>query len=165
MGFIDYDHALRLVKVRTKKTAANNGKSKRPAMEQSANIASEALVNPDRVDDLSELLNNLQQTLESADATSARTQKVRTQLSDSSTETFTTVRLDVLNLVAKVLDDGVYGGLIQIDLDDIDDLLRRFNVQEHVVDTWKRDGIREIPRAHRGGRGERECNRRTLRGL
>ena len=41
-----------------------------------------------------------------------------------------------MNLVAKLLDDGVYGGLIQIDLDDIDDLLRRFNVQEHVIAKW-----------------------------
>ena len=144
LGFIDYDHAQRLVKARTKKGAANNGKPKRRAMEQSVNLAAEALVNPDRVEDLSEVLKNLQQTLESAEVTSARTQKVRTQLSDSSTETFTTIRLDVVNLVAKVLDDGVYGGLIQIDLDDIDDILRRFNVQEHVLAKWKRDDIREI---------------------
>ena len=144
LGFIDYGHAQRLVKVRTKKGAAKNGKPKRRAMEQSANLPAEALINPDRVEDLSAVLKNLQQTLESAEVTSARTQKVRTQLSDSSTETFTTVRLDVVNLVAKVLDEGVYGGLIQIELDDIDDLLRRFNVQEHVVVKWKRDDIREV---------------------
>ena len=42
------------------------------------------------------------------------------------------------------LDDGVYGGLIQIDLDDIDDLLRRFNIQEHVIAKWKRDDIRKV---------------------
>ena len=51
---------------------------------------------------------------------------------------------------------GVYGGLVQIDLDDIDDLLRRFNVQEHVIGTWTRNDITkvldEIADATDGGR-------------
>lgn len=144
MGAIDYDHAERLIKTRTKKPAPVNGKPARPATERSADVASEALVDPDRVDDLNELLENLQQTLENADETSVRTEKVRTQLSQSSTEAFTTVRLDVMNLVAKLLDDGVYGGLVQIDLDDIDDLLRRFNIQEHVIAKWERGDIRTV---------------------
>ena len=144
IGFIDYDHAERLVKARTKKPGPNNDKPQRPATERSMDVASETLVNPEGVDNLSELLENLQQRLESAEATSVRTEKVRTQLSDSSMEIYTTVRLDVVNLVAKMLDDGVYGGLIQIDLDDIDDLLRRFNVQEHVLAKWKRDDIHMV---------------------
>ena len=144
MGFIDYEHAQRLVKAGTKKRTANGGERKRRAMERSADVAAEALVNSSRVPDLTELLQNLQRTLDSAETTSARTEKVRTPLSNSSTEIFTTIRLDVVNLVAKMLDDGVYGGLIRIDLDDIDDLLRRFNVQEHVLDKWKRDKIREV---------------------
>ena len=144
MGFIDYDHAQRLVKVRTKKRSTSNGEPQQPALERSADVASEALVNHHRAKDLSAVLENLQQTLESADGSSVRTEKVRTQLADSSTETFSTVRLDVVNVVAKVLDDGVYGGLIQIDLDDMDDVLRRFNVQEHVVDRWKRGRIHEV---------------------
>lgn len=141
---IDYDHAERLIMARTKKPAPANGKPPKAATERSADVASDALVDPDRSDDLKELLDNLQETLGNADETSVRTEKVRTQLSESSTEAFTTVRLDVLNLVAKLLDDGVYGGLIQIDLDDIDDLLRRFNVQEHVIAKWQRDDIRKV---------------------
>lgn len=144
MDAIDFDHAERLVKARTKKVSPPNGKPARPATERSADVASEALVDPDRMDDLTELLGNLQQTLENADETSVRTEKVRTQLAASSTEAFTTVRLDVMNLVAKLLDDGVYGGLIQIDIDDIDDLLRRFNIQEHVIAKWQRDDIRTV---------------------
>ena len=144
MGFIDYDHAQRLVKVRTKKRSTSNGKPQQPALERSADVASEALVNHHRAKDLSAVLENLQETLESADGSSVRTEKVRTELADSSTETFSTVRLDVVNVVAKVLDDGVYGGLIQTDLDDMDDVLRRFNVQEHVVDRWKRGRIHEV---------------------
>ena len=143
-GFIDYEHAQRLIKAGTKKRTTNGDKGKRRAMERSSDVAAEALVNSSRVADLTELRENLQRTLDSAETTSARTEKVRTPLSDSSTEIFTTVRLDVVNLVAKMLDDGVYGGLIRIDLDDIDDLLRRFNVQEHVLDKWKRDKICEV---------------------
>jgi hypothetical protein len=144
MGAIDYDHAERLIKARTKKPPAANGKPARPTTERSADVASETLVDPERVDDLKELLSNLQETLENADETSVRTEKIRTQLSESSTEAFTTVRLDVMNLVAKLLDDGVYGGLVQLDLDDIDDLLRRFNVQEHVIARWEHDDIRKV---------------------
>ena len=156
MGFIDYDHAQRLVKARTRRPPPTNGKPQRPETERSTDVAADSLVNPDRDKDLDELLENLQQTLESAEATSVRTEKIRTQFSDSPTESFTNVRLDVVNLVAKMLDDGVYGGLVQIDLDDIDDLLRRFNVQEHVIVRWTRDDIRkvldEIAEAVEGGR-------------
>jgi hypothetical protein len=141
---IDYEHAERLIKARTKKPVPTNGKPPKAPTERSADVASDALVDPDRSDDLKELLDNLQETLGNADETSVRTEKVRTQLSESSTEAFTTVRLDVMNLVAKLLDDGVYGGLIQIDLEDIDDLLRRFNVQEHVIAKWERDDIRKV---------------------
>ena len=101
-------------------------------------------MNQERVNDLGEVLANLQQTLASTEASSGRTEKVRTQLLDSSMETFSTVRLDVVNLAAKLLDDGIYGGLIECDLDHIDDLLRRLNVQEHIVDRWERDRVREV---------------------
>ena len=144
LGFIDYQQAQRLIKVRSTKRTSSNSASQRPPIESSAEVAAEALVNHNRVDALSELLDSLQQSLGSADSTSARTEKVRASLPDSTTETFTTVRLDVVNLVAKVLDDGVYGGRIAIDLDDIDDLLRRFSVQEHVINKWKRDETTEI---------------------
>lgn len=156
MGFIDYDHAQRLVKARTRKPPPTNGKPPRPETERSTDVASDTLINPDRAKDLGELLENIQQKLEAAEPTSVRTEKIRTQFSDSPTESFTSVRLDVVNLVSKMLDDGVYGGLVQIDLDDIDDLLRRFNVQEHVVVRWTRDDIRnvldEIAEAVAGGR-------------
>jgi hypothetical protein len=142
-GAIDYDHAERLIKARTKKPSSGKGKS-RPTTERSSDVAADALVDPERIDDLNDLLSNLQETLEGADETSVRTEKVRTQLSESSHEAFTTVRLDVMNFVAKLLDDGVYGGLVKIDLDDIDDLLRRFNVEDHVIARWQRDDIRKV---------------------
>ena len=156
MDFIDYDNAQRIVKARSKKRRTENDKPPRPATERSIDVASETLVNPDRVEDLCELLENLRLTLESADATSVRPEKVRTPFSNSSTESITTVRLDVVNLVAKVLDEGIYGGLVRIDLDDVGDMLRRFNAQEHVLANWTRDevyGVLEhIAEAAEGGR-------------
>ncbi len=139
---IDYEHALRLVNAHTKK-GGNKDKSRRPKKKPSVDFAAEALVNSNRVDDLNDLHTNLQRTLEAADTRSARTVNVRSQLS-SSIETITTVRMDVVNLIVKVLDDGIYGGLIQSDLDDINDLLRRFNVHEHVVAKWERGKILEV---------------------
>ena len=153
---IDYDHAERLVKARTRRPPPTNGKRKPPEREPAADIASDSLINPERHRDLDELLDNLRQTLEAADGTSVRTETIRTQFSDTPAESVTTVRLDVVNLVAKMLDDGVYGGLVQIDLDGINDLLRRFNVQEHVIGRWTRDDITkvldEIAGASDGGR-------------
>jgi hypothetical protein len=143
-GAIDYDHAERLIKARAKKPPPANGKPPRASVERSGDVASEALVDPERVEDLKELLSNIQETLGNVDETSVRSEKVRTALTQSSTEAFTTVRLDVMNLVAKLLDDGVYGGLIKIDLSDIDDLLRRLNVQEHVIARWQREDIRKV---------------------
>ena len=93
MGFLDYDHAQRLVKVRTKKRITSNGKPQRPALERFGGRRLRSPGHHHRVKDLSEVLENLQQTLESADVSSVRTEKVRTQLADSSTETFSTVRL------------------------------------------------------------------------
>ena len=144
MASIDYDHAQRLVKVGGNRRGGGHGTQERPSAQRSADVAADALIDHGRVNDLRAVLDNLRQTLESAEASSVRTEKVRTQLLDSSTETFSAVRLDVVNLVAKMLDDGIYGGLIQIDLDDIDGLLRRFNVQEHVVDRWRRTRVLEV---------------------
>ena len=76
MDFIDYEHALSLVKAHTKK-GRNTGKGRRPKKIQSVAFAAAALVNSNHADDLDELLKNLQQTLESANTTSARTENVR----------------------------------------------------------------------------------------
>ena len=99
VGFIDYDHAQRLFKARRRTPGGGNGEPPRPSVERSADVASDALVNSERANDLREVLMNLQQTLETVEASSARTEKFRTQLGDSSAETSSTVRLDVVNLV------------------------------------------------------------------
>jgi hypothetical protein len=155
-GTIDYDHAERLIRARTKKPPAGGDKKPRPTTERSTDVAADALLDSERTEDLNDLLSNLQASLEEADETSVRTEKIRTQLSEASNEAFTTVRLDVVNFVAKLLDDGVYGGLVKIDLDDVDDLLRRFNVEDHVLAHWQRSDIRKvlnhIAEASEGGR-------------
>ncbi len=141
-GTIDFEHAERLIKARSKKPST--GKPPRPATEKATAVAAAALVDPERSEELEGLLSDLQKTLEEADETSVRTEKIRTQVSGTATAATTTVRLDILNFVAKILDEGVYGGLVQADLDDVDDLLRRFNVQEHVIVRWERQRIREV---------------------
>ena len=45
---IDFDHAERLIKARTKKSAPANGKPPKAATERSAEVAADALVDPDR---------------------------------------------------------------------------------------------------------------------
>jgi hypothetical protein len=145
-GTLDFEHAERLIKARTKKPPPEGGKGKppRPATEKAAAVAAEALVDPERDEELGGLLAELGETLEKADETSVRTEKIRVQVPGATTAATATVRLDILNFVAKILDEGVYGGLVQVDLDDMDDLLRRFNVQEHVVARWEHKQIREV---------------------
>ena len=143
MGAIDFEHAERLIKARTKKPGKKDGAT-RPTSEQAVNVAAEALMSNSRKADVTEVLETLQASLKDANDSSARTDRVRTALSSSGTEAFTTARLDVINFVAKLLDDGIYGGLVEVDVEDIDDALRRFNFEEHVLGRWERDRIDQV---------------------
>jgi hypothetical protein len=148
MGALDFEAAERLIKARTKKktkkTDGDEDEKPKKTTERAAEVAADALVDPDREDDLDEVLEEMQKSLRSVDDTSVRTEKVRTPLSSSSVEVTTTARLDVINLVAKLLDDGLYGGLLKSESDEINAILRRFNAQEDIVKRWERDEIRTV---------------------
>jgi hypothetical protein len=149
MGAIDFEAAERLIKARTKKKpkpgADGEGDDKpTKTTEKAVEVAAESLVDPDRDDDLNEVLEELQKCLGAVDDTSVRTEKVRTLLSSSSVEVTAMARFDVINLVAKLLDDGLYGGLLKSESDEINAILRRFNAEEDIVHRWQRDEIRTV---------------------
>lgn len=147
MGAIDFEAAERLIKARTKKKSkSTDDEDEKPkkTTERAGEVAADALVDPDREDDLDEVLEEMQKSLGNVDDTSVRTEKVRTPLSSSSVEVTTTARLDVINLVAKLLDDGLYGGLLKSESDEINAILRRFNAEEDIVARWERDEIRTV---------------------
>jgi len=147
MGAIDFEAAERLMKARStkpKKDKGDEATAPKKTIEKAVEVAAAALVDPDRDDDLAEVLENLAANLDSADGTSVRTEKVRTALSASSVEVVTTARFDVVNLIAKMLDDGIYGGLIRSESEDINPVLRRFNAEEDVLARWTRDKLQNV---------------------
>ena len=148
MGAIDFDAAERLMKARTSKTKKrtdDGATAPKKTTEKAVEVAAAALVDPERDDDLEEVLDNLTESLSgSDDDTSVRTEKIRTALSSSTVEVTTTARFDVVNLIAKMLDDGLYGGLIRSESEEIDPLLRRFNAQEDVVARWERSTLQNV---------------------
>ncbi len=52
--------------------------------------------------------------------------------------------LDVLNLVSRLIGDGVYGALVQSGSIDIEDMLRRFQGDTDVLKRWQREQITEL---------------------
>jgi len=137
-------NAERLIKARTKKPSSGSDKSSRPKTEHAVAIAAEALIEPDRRADAEAILRDLREQLEKMDDTSRRPEKMRVGLPDGSTEATTTARQDVLALMARLLHDGVYGGLLEIGEQAMDIILPRFDAEQHVLKRWERDYIREL---------------------
>jgi hypothetical protein len=145
MGAIDFPAAQQLVKARTARPSKDkDGTTTTRQTEKAVEVAAEALVDPDRTSDVDEVLTNIQTQLENVNDTSVRTQKVPTALSGSTTEVTAAARLDVVNLAAKLIDDGLYGGLVKSESDDINAVLRRFNAEEDILARWERPALENV---------------------
>jgi len=139
---ISFEAADRLVRARVKKPKPNG--SKRPPTEKVTKVAAEALVDDDRTEDITAIVDNLKTQLNELDEGKLAPQTIRTRLPDGTTEAVTTARLDVLNLLGKVLGEDTYGGLIQVEAPDLESALRRFDVEQHLVARWEGDRIGEF---------------------
>lgn len=139
---ISFHAADHLVRARVKKPKPDGGK--RPPTEKVAKVAAEALVDEDRAEDVAAIVENLQTQLNALDEGKLRPETIRTKLPDSTTEAVTTARLDLLNLLGKVLGEDTYGGLIEIDAPDLESALRRFDVEQHLIGRWHGDRIGEF---------------------
>lgn len=145
MSTIDFPAAQQLVKARTARPSPDkNGRKESKKTEKAVEVAAEALVEPDRTGDVDEVLTNIQTELDNVNDTSVRTQKVPTALSGSTTKVTAVARLDVVNLAAKLIDDGLYGGLVKSESEDINAVLRRFNAQEDIVARWERGDLENV---------------------
>jgi hypothetical protein len=139
---ISFHAADQLVRARVKKPKPDAGK--RPPTEKVAKVAAEALVDEDRAEDVEAIVDNLQTQLNALDEGKLRPETVRTKLPDGTTEAVTTARLDLLNLLGKVLGEDTYGGLIEVDAPDLESALRRFDVEQHLIARWHGDRIGEF---------------------
>jgi hypothetical protein len=139
---VSFQAAERLVRARVKKPKPDG--SKRPPTEKVTKVAAEALVDEDRAEDVAAIVENLQLQLNALDEGKLRPETIRTKLPDGATEAVTTARLDLLNLLSKVLGEDTYGGLIDVDASDLESALRRFDAEQHLVARWQGDRIREF---------------------
>ncbi len=132
------------MRARVKKPKSDGSKRPRPPTEKVTRVAAEALVDEDRSEDVATILDNLQTQLNGLDEGKLRPETIRTKLPDGVTEAVTTARLDLLNLLGKVLGEDTYGGLIEIDAPDLESALRRFDIEQHLVVRWHGDRIQEF---------------------
>lgn len=139
---ISFDAAERLVKARAKKPSTD-GKP-RPTSEKATTVAAEALVDEDRTADVSAIVDGLQKQLNELDESRLRPQTVKVSLPDAGTDAVATARLDTINVLSKLLDNGTYGGLIEVEAPDLESALRRFDAQQHLIARWERERIAEF---------------------
>lgn len=140
---ISFQSAEQLIRARTTRKTVTNGSS-RPSTEKIANVVVETLLDETQASDVPVIVEELQQQLNGLDEPCLRPQAVKISLPDVASEAMTTARLDIINLMCKVLGDGVYGGLIEVEAPDIEDALRRFDVQQHLVARWERERLSEF---------------------
>ena len=139
---VSFQAADRLVRARTKKLKPDS--PKRLPTVKASKVAAEALVDEDRAEDVAAIVANLQEVLNNLDEGKLRPETIRTRLPDGSTEAVATARLDLLNLLGKVLGEDTYGGLIDVDAPDLESALRRFDVEQHLVTRWQGDRISDF---------------------
>lgn len=140
---ISYQAAERLVKARAKKPSSGKGPTKK-STDHATDVAAASLVDSSRATDVEALVTALQKELNATESSSLRPQTIRVPLSGVGAEAVATARLDVVNAVGKLLGEEVYGGLVQIEAPDLENALRRFDAQQHVVSRWERAAIDEL---------------------
>lgn len=129
--------------IRARKKPKPNG-SKRPPTEKMSKVAAEALVDEDRAEDVVVIVEHLKAQLNQLDEGKLRPETIRLRLPDGTTEAVTTARLDLLNLMSKVLGEDSYGALIDMEAADLESALRRFDVEQHLVARWTGERISEF---------------------
>lgn len=139
---VSFQAADRLVRARTKKPKTDA--QKRPPTEKVTRVAAQRLVNEDRAEDVETIVEELQTNLNTLDEGKLRPETIRIKLPDGATEAVTTARLDLLNLLGKVLGEDTYGGLIEVEAPDLESALRRFDVEQHLVARWHGDRVGEF---------------------
>ena len=139
---ISFEAADRLVRARVRRPKPNG--SKRPPTVKVTRVAAEALVDEDRAEDVAAIVESLQPLLNGLDEGKLRPETIRIKLPDGTTEAVTTARLDLLDMLGKMLGEDTYGGLIEMDAPDLESALRRFDVEQHLVARWHGDRIGEF---------------------
>ena len=142
---LSFESAERLMKVRSRRPQPEpNGDGTVRRDEKAVNVAAEALVDESRSEDVASLVLALKDQLLELDDTRLRPERIKTPMPGAGVDAESLARVDVLNMVSKVLDDGVYGALIESEPAGIEEFLRRFQPDRHVIAHWTREAIKEF---------------------
>ena len=141
MKGLSFGQAERLLRARRKKKT--NGT--KTVSEKASEVAAGALLDEGPVDRLKSVLGDIEKELDEIDETELRPRTTRTTATDGSPETVAVVRPDIINFMKRLLDDGVYGGLVRIaESPNLEDALRRFNPESHLIVRWPRERVLEF---------------------
>lgn len=109
--------------------------------EKLIDLAANALVDEtDRLDELDKVVDQAAAELSKISDRSARTEQL-TVTAESGLELRAEVRGDIINVVARVIDEDVYGCLARTESTDIGEILRRFRAEQDVYRRWNRADI------------------------
>lgn len=95
---------------------------------------------PEEVAALQSVVDQAQQQLDELEEPAARPEPLEIPL-ESGIKVHGQVPLYVVNLIGRLLGDGIYGALVQGDGADIEDMLRRFQGDADVLKRWSREQI------------------------
>ncbi len=118
--------------------------TKRPS-QRASETAARALLDEKAAGQLERVMTELEDVVDQFDETQLRPQRIRIAPQDGGSETVAVARPEVINFMKKLLDEGVYGGLVRVaESPDLDDALRRFNSDWHVIARWDRERVFEF---------------------
>lgn len=104
-------------------------------------MAAQALVNDTEDDgDLDAVIEQASKDLAQIDESQLRPEKVVIPL-ESGITVHAEARSDVINVVVKLIGEGVYGGLIATEGTALEDMLRRFQADQDVLEVWTKERL------------------------
>jgi len=105
-------------------------------------LAASTLIEPDANADLEEVVEGTVSQLNTLNEPSLRPQRIDVEL-PSGTTVQGQARTDVANLMRRMVSEGLYGAWVKAEGTDVEDMVRRFQGDEQVVERWTRADIEE----------------------
>ena len=123
--------------------SADPSPPEQPSRHSLADLAASALVGTDDArGQLDGVITELVEQLASLDVQQLKPEAIGASLG-SGVEVTAEVRADIVNLFAKLIYDGAYGGLIDGQEENLDAMIRRFHAEDTLVRRWERTAVEQ----------------------
>lgn len=115
-----------------------------PEKARMVEVAAKSIVqDPETQQELDSLIQQAKEDLEDIDESQLRPEKIVVPL-ESGIQVQAEARTDVINLVTKLIGEGGYGGLVKAEGGALDEILRRFQADQDIVQFWNRDRLEQL---------------------